>query len=443
MSKAFSFSIKALAILLAVLTVAYLLPMTVFGEMVAESGSVAESSSGAEDGTETALTPEQLIAENYFKPEEEIPADALCEDTGKRESNVKQFLMSDGSYTMAVYAQNVHYMDENGEWQDIDNTLSDSGSVYANKNARIKFSKKISGNEGIFTLHENNRKITVSLEGAIKKTEGTVTNKVTDHGENATELQKMTALDNLSASVLYADILENTDIEYLLNGSDIKENIIIKAKGEEYVYVFTLSLNNLTARLEGNEVLLCDGDEHVYTIPAPFMLDASGKRSDSVTYALADSGNGKYTLTVTADASWINAEERAFPVIVDPAIEQVKAIEFDAVSIDSANPDVCYDNQLFAGYDSATGNEKRGFIQISGFDETYYETLMSATLGLVQKDCHVDENDTSLGMYLGECPYWVYSYEGVTWNTQPEEFWNGTSTSLEASSADTTTGTRC
>ena len=242
MSKAFSFSIKALAILLAVLTVAYLLPMTVFGEMVAESGSVAESSSGAEDGTETALTPEQLIAENYFKPEEEIPADALCEDTGKRESNVKQFLMSDGSYTMAVYAQNVHYKDEAGEWQDIDNTLTDSGSEFSNANARVKFSKKISGNEGIFTLHEHNRKITVSLEGAIKKTVGTVTNRVTDHGENATELQKMTTLDKLNASVFYADILENTDLEYVLNGSDIKENIIIKEKGEFVINLTPTSL---------------------------------------------------------------------------------------------------------------------------------------------------------------------------------------------------------
>ena len=41
-----------------------------------------------------------------------------------RESNAKHFLYSDGTVRCAVYEQDVHYLDENGLWQDIDNTLA-------------------------------------------------------------------------------------------------------------------------------------------------------------------------------------------------------------------------------------------------------------------------------------------------------------------------------
>jgi hypothetical protein len=86
-----------------------------------------------------------------------------------REENVKQFRLEDGTYVATQYEKPVHYLDENNMWQNIDNTLTDFGSEIATSNARIKFSKKITGNEVIFTLHENNRKLTLSLDGAIKK----------------------------------------------------------------------------------------------------------------------------------------------------------------------------------------------------------------------------------------------------------------------------------
>ena len=71
-----------------------------------------------------------------------------------RSEFVKHFRLEDGSYIAAQYDVPVHYLDENGEWQDIDNSLSDIGNEYSTNNAKIKFAKKITGNENVFTLHD-------------------------------------------------------------------------------------------------------------------------------------------------------------------------------------------------------------------------------------------------------------------------------------------------
>ena len=55
-----------------------------------------------------------------------------------RESNAKHFLYSDGTVRCAVYEQDVHYLDENGLWQDIDNTLT----FVEDENGRYVFSSQ-------------------------------------------------------------------------------------------------------------------------------------------------------------------------------------------------------------------------------------------------------------------------------------------------------------
>ena len=248
----------------------------------------------------------------------------IYEDITLREESVKHFRLPDGSFVAAQYSSPVHTLDEDGEWQDIDNTLTESSGIFADKNARIKFQKKITGNETLFTLKDKNTKLELSLEGANKGTVGTVTNG-TDTGED-TELGKLMSLEKLTASVLYADILDGIDVEYVANSLSVKENIIVKEKKDSYVYTFSLKLNGMTAALtDGGDVTLTDtsSGEVKYVIPAPVVYDAAGTYAPSTAahYTLASKGTvGKYTLTVTADAEWMNSDERAFPITVDPTV---------------------------------------------------------------------------------------------------------------------------
>ena len=96
-------------------------------------------------------------------PDFEAP---IYEVKSLREESVKHFRLSDGSYVAAQYLYPVHYEDENGIMQEINNALYEgAGGVYTNENARIKFAKKITGNEEIFSLHDKNTKITLALRG--------------------------------------------------------------------------------------------------------------------------------------------------------------------------------------------------------------------------------------------------------------------------------------
>ena len=240
-----------------------------------------------------------------------------------RNASTKTFRLEDGSYYLAQYDSDVHYVDDNGEWQDIDNTLSKSGGEIITKNEKIKFAKKTTGNGEIFTLHNGNKKLSLSLDDAKKRIYGKITNNESTLPEDATELQKMTVLDKISASVLYEDILDGVDLEYVINGSSVKENIIVKEKAEAYSYSFTLSLNNLYAELNSLgevEIKAADSGECVYLIPAPVMWDSAEVVSDKVTPSLTYLENGKYTLTISADSEWMNSNERVYPITIDPPL---------------------------------------------------------------------------------------------------------------------------
>ena len=303
---------RALCMILSVILIFYVIPATVYAE-VASAFSNEET---AETATESAVTENSGANALDYTP-------VLYEVADLREEGVKHFHLEDGSYVAAQYAYPVHYLDDSGKWQDIDNSLAESGGMFANSTARIKFVKKITGNSTLFALHDGNTKLTMSLIGAKKGTVGEATNYA--DAESDTELQKMMNLEKLSSRVLYADILDGVDLEYIAQSLNVKENIIVKEKAGAYSYTFELALNNLTAALaENGDVVLTDSDGAVkYTIPAPVVYDAAGVyASASVSrYSLESSnGNGKYLLTVTADAAWMNAAERVFPITVDPTI---------------------------------------------------------------------------------------------------------------------------
>ncbi|MBO7303798.1 MAG: hypothetical protein J6V09_01055, partial [Clostridia bacterium] len=327
---------RAIAFLLSLLMTFYAIPSVIYAEFSEAISSLSSDSASDSDKSTSSDVP-------------------IYEAENLREENVKTFCMPDGSYVAAVYPTAVHRQDELGVWQDINNTLLASGSEYVSGDARVKFAKKITGNGSLFTLHENNTKITLSLVGAIKKTPGEVIKeKVEDDG---TELGKLMTLENLNSTIIYRDVLSGVDVEYVLTSNDIKENIIVKEKSEEYVYVFTLKLNNLTATLtESGDVLIMCGDKQAYEIPAPVIYDANGVYADTGVglYTLTDNGGGSYTLTVTANSEWMNSADRAFPVTVDPTLQTVGVTQY-STTVNYGNTD--------------TISQLRGDINLTGYSD--------------------------------------------------------------------------
>ena len=301
---------RILSLFLSVLMIFYVIPTVVYGE-IAEAFKSEEAAE-----TETSVTDNGY---DYTYSSDVYEVEAL------REESVKHFHLEDGSYVAAQYAYPVHYRDEGGNLVDIDNTLTEaSGGVFANPNARIKFAKKITGNETLFALHDGNTKLTFSLVGAKKKTVGTVYNNA--DAESDTKLQKLMNLEKLSSRIVYEDILDGVDLEYVAESLNIKENIIVKERSDSYAYIFELKLNGLDAELlNDGSISIKDTqtNERKYVIPAPTVFDSAYEYAPDgkAAYTLTGSGNGKYTLTVSVDSAWMNDSARVFPVTVDPAVQ--------------------------------------------------------------------------------------------------------------------------
>ena len=304
--------IRLTALCLSVVLLFFAIPDNVYAEAADAIGAIG----GETDSVNASFS---SVEENSNAEADDAEAQVLYEEVSLREESVKHFRLSDGSYLAAQYPIAVHKISESGELEDINNTLYAATQSFETLDERIKLSKKITGNGSLFTLNSGNAKIRLSLIGATKGVVGEVTNG-SDSGET-TELQKMLNLERLSSSVIYRDILDNVDLEYLINGLGVKENIIVKEKASSYSYSFELKLNGLTAELNSDgSVSLTNGDGEIsYLIPAPVVYDSVGAPG-SASFTLLDNGNGKYTLTVTADSAWMNSSERAYPVTIDPEI---------------------------------------------------------------------------------------------------------------------------
>ena len=331
-TRRFSFGIKSLAVLLSVLTVLLSLPLTVFSFDI---GDVATS-------------PEHDAS---------ISNSDIIEVIENRTAAEKTFRLTDGSFYTAHYDTEIHEEDENGRFNDIDNRLYRNGSVISTSNGRYSFPYKTSDDSSLFTLTGKGSSLSFSLVSAEKGIKGEIKNNKTEFDKDADPLEVLTTLDNIRASVRYENILPGTDIEYVLYGKNVKENVIVKERDPEsdYTYTFTLSLEGLVPDFgENGQIDLVDPEtgDTVYFLPAPAMWDAADEFSDAVSYNLSSGESGTYILSVTADARWINDESRAFPVVIDPPVYSTSSNVTDLDVLES-DPDRSSpsDNSIYVSSD--------------------------------------------------------------------------------------------
>ncbi|MBQ7064906.1 MAG: RHS repeat-associated core domain-containing protein, partial [Firmicutes bacterium] len=246
--------------------------------------------------------------------------DALEEEPGLRSANSKTFLMEDGSHTVATYGITVHYADENGNWQPIDNRLTEADFVcskegqapihgYQNLNGdrRVFFPETLS--DGLLYHYEKGdyriemSLLTMDTTDPEAMSEDIMSDPANTFNASAelmdpslfapelkttTRLEELSTLQNIASGLIYHDIIPGTDLQYELCGTTVKESIWIHEPSDSYVYVFLLSLNGLQARLtEQGDIEVYDPslegqfnedgqDMSVkYLIPSPYLKDSS------------------------------------------------------------------------------------------------------------------------------------------------------------------------
>lgn len=383
---------------------------------------------------------EAIIDKLHADEAENAEAQAIvAEETGMRSENEKHYRLEDGSYVAAQYPTAVHYKDENGNWVDIDNTLSfeesksdeDFDGYTNNENS---FSVKLANDakDQLFRLNDGEGSVSMKLsESAVQSSEISVENAdSTAAAQSALTIEEQNeaamSLDALTSKAEYADVMPGVDLEYTVMPDGVKEYIVVNEKLSDYEFSFELALGDMYLREnDDNSIsIMTAGGEEKYIIPAPYMTDANDRYSDAVEYTVSDMGGGVYTLTVTADAGWIEDSETAFPVRIDPTVIMNKPNNGNVTSVyvSSSNSDTCYTNKdfLYVGNDSKSATSlgiTRSLIKCSVTKKLHHSyAMISARLRLYQSEYTRDTNPTIEAHYITS----KWSFSQTNWNHQPE-----------------------
>lgn len=421
MKKQFKSFTKILSVILTVLLVFQIIPQSLIS-------AVAETFSPYED---------EFVVDENFEDDEGTAKKELTiigEDISRRESNVKHYIMSDHSIMAVTYSQPVHY-EENGEWVDIDNTLSledatDSDDVdgYSNESndIKVKFAKKADSKK-LITIKKDKYSLSWGYESDNKNNKN-VDSKIKEKKQNDNQSQYDNYVSGTrSDSVVYENVDENISLEYSIISNSIKENIIVNAKSDDYTYAFNMKAQNVYLEINDDgsiTALSNDANEAVFEIPAPFMYDAENRISPDVRYELTEENGHKYKLTVIADTNWINSDETTFPVVIDPYITTEKSRDdidttFVASSSNYSSQNLSAMTLLSIGWDTSSYGKTRTLLKfdlptlnkgdmviganllVAAYHRSFYTTSMEDQ----QIDAHVITQS--------------WNYTTVTWNNQP------------------------
>lgn len=284
---------------------------------------------------------------------EQEEANIVGEDKSKRKLNEKHFILTNGTTLVAMYSENVHF-ENNGKMEDIDNSLEEiqleNETVYKNKSNSYKaqFAKTTEENNKMVSLESDGYGINWFMEGAqkqskeikneeksqekeakvhekINKIEAKIIKKEQKRLKANKTIKDQTYLENLTSTIQYENILNKIDIQYEVKSESIKESIVINEKsGLQDEFTFIFNTGELKAELlETNEIVIYKENKENYTfkIEAPYMFDSNNEYSSDIEVILEQNEETKeYILTIIPNKEWLEAEERVYPITIDPTV---------------------------------------------------------------------------------------------------------------------------
>lgn len=392
-----------------VLTVAILvgsLPMTAFAavESLREVDFLRPSANITANSTTYQKDPTLRQPKPYYtEPELEGTLVAVNEYS-------RTYQTGTNTYTTQIGGESNTYQDENGDLQLVDNTLVEQTPWFSTdyfKNTAndytVKLPTKITSKNGIKLL-KNGYTIELIPQGG--------------------DFSKPVVVDN---AVLYNDVYDGVDYQYTVLGDTIKEDIVLNKAVDRSKFSFAIMPGKLKlAEKDGIIIAYADDTENpIFTIVAPEMTDASGLFSTNIKLSL--DGN---IATIIADAEWLNAPERAYPVRIDPTIN-VSSTDFGMFGVEQGAPNTVIgdNNYPYCGYDDGITSRNiqlyntlhmmtRTYVNVD-YDFSQIPTeakIDNATLSVYHYTSW-SKGNTNFGLYTVDQPW---SPNSLTWNSQKD-----------------------
>ena len=418
--------LRCVSTLLVLVMLVNMVPVQALGEL--QTGEIGQIS-----GTDQIATPE--TAE---------PAVIVAEIPDGRSEYSKEFLLSNGLHMATVYAEPVHY-EKDGKWEDIDNTLvADLDGTYKNTAGpwEVSFPQSFGSSQSIsvtkdgytlsfgmpqrLTSGGNSGAVVMSADSTAEPLATAQAATVTAQVDSKAELfaakleaeHPETVLDKLSSRLTYENVYSDTNVVYDLTSNQVKESIVLEKQDEALRgFRYTLNAGTMIPVLEEDGTILFYNEDQaqiVMVMPAPYLLDAAYEISNDITVTLTGS-NGIYTLTYMLPQQWLAAEERQWPVILDPIV-QASTITTNVRDASVAeNTTLGYtEGILWAGYEVNRG-ATRTFIKYEVLPPlSSADVILNAEITLTQKY----NRSLSLPVEVHKVED-TWTSQGITWTNQP------------------------
>jgi len=351
----------------------------------------------------------------------------------KRTAGSKTFKNPDGSYTLKSYVTPIHYRDKDKKWQDIDNGLISSltpGFSYENKanDFKIKYGAVSANpiNPSVIEVEKNDKHLSLGFND-LRPSEALLNPDYAETNEVAGSRRvKQTKEDEVS----YMGVYDGVDVNYKTFADKVKEELILNKYNGKNRFLFSISTTGLTWKKQKNgSIIFRDKktNKKTFSIPAPYMYDASLKSRNSKPNNLSPFGRvdmdvvlrgTKLYLELSADKKWLADSERVFPVVIDPTVTVYgDNVNYGDTDITTANP-----NTNHNGEDSvASGDSGAG----------WYYSLLSFDLSALKKaGIKTEITAATFNVFANfennhTKPAWInkidqpWNINTVTWNNQP------------------------
>ena len=238
-----------------------------------------------------------------------------------------------------------------------------------------------------------------------------------DYHESVMEANaEKTNLPALESRIAYNKIAPGVNLEYILSGEELKENIILSNAASNKTFVYNCKTEGLTPELRNNAIYFknSSGEEILY-IHAPFMYDANGVYSDKVIMNLENTENG-YKISIKADDNWLLEENRMYPVVIDPVISTpitYKDIKDAKVCSNYPTSNFRDTATLSTGYGNNTG-DNRSFIRFTLPSINTADIIVDAQMALVPYESDSQKKQINMHEVLSD-----WDSGTITWNNRP------------------------
>ena len=185
-------------------------------------------------------------------------------------------------------------------------------SVDSNITSNDTFEVSVSNNtdtDELMNIDLGNEKISLSLD-----------KKTLNFEEFKSEKEKKSEKLSEGQTQQIADVLPGVSVRYKKQEQGLKEDFILHGKDAQNIFDLNYDIGSLQAQqLDEQNIILMGKDGAIKTIiSAPYMTDAKGTRSTDVTLKILDKKDDILSVKLTADYSWLQSDDRAYPVEIDP-----------------------------------------------------------------------------------------------------------------------------